>query len=236
MNLTFFIFIVVVLPKYVKKLLKWLLKQLKSGNDFICLHSRPGKSSLDDFFSSQNLVNVIKHSTCISMRTSLRIKIMENLCLISPKFYWCKIWDHLMKGKMKMDFLKFINPSTFFSIWDHLRFMKPIQHLDIEGSWYHDNFDVVNLNIKNTGMDSVELLLKYSTLNKKYIWYHKPLIKSKSEKRFAFYFPDKITDATVLFKDANSKRYLILRIIKQNGKWEYKRGLMNQDYIEIEEA
>ncbi|WP_288646385.1 hypothetical protein [uncultured Lactobacillus sp.] len=141
-----------------------------------------------------------------------------------------------MKGKMKMDFLKFINPSTFFSIWDHLRFMKPIQHLDIEGSWYHDNFDVVNLNIKNTGMDSVELLLKYSTLNKKYIWYHKPLIKSKSEKRFAFYFPDKITDATVLFKDANSKRYLILRIIKQNGKWEYKRGLMNQDYIEIEEA
>ncbi|MCT7730908.1 MAG: hypothetical protein N4Q18_01785 [Lactobacillus crispatus] len=95
--------------------------------------------------------------------------------------------------------------------------------------------DIVNLYIKNTGTNSIELLLKSSTLNKGYIDY-KPLIGPKSERRVAFFFPDKITNAIVCFKDANSKRYLILRIAKQNGKWKYKRGIFNQDYIEIDKA
>lgn len=94
---------------------------------------------------------------------------------------------------------------------------------------------LVNLYIKNTGTNSIELLLKSSTLNKGYIDY-KPLIGPKSERRVAFFFPDKITNAIVCFKDANSKRYLILRIAKQNGKWKYKRGIFNQDYIEIDKA
>ncbi|KXI16723.1 hypothetical protein HMPREF3209_01489 [Lactobacillus crispatus] len=49
-----------------------------------------------------------------------------------------------MKGEIKMNFLKFIKLSTIFNIWDHLHLIKPIQDLDIEGSWYFNNMDIVN--------------------------------------------------------------------------------------------
>lgn len=137
-----------------------------------------------------------------------------------------------------MCFLKFISLSTVLSIIDHLHFIKSVQHLDIEAGWHHDTFDIVRLNLKNMGADPVKLQLKVTDFKKEYIRSSDKdntiSIKPGGNKNIFFNFAEGITDAVVLFKDVNSKKYLLLRITKQNGKWKYKRGAFNQDYITID--
>ena len=136
-----------------------------------------------------------------------------------------------------MCFWDFLSPSIILNIVDHLHFIKPIQHLNIDGSWYTDTLDIVNLEISNTGKDFVNLLLKKSIgLDSDFIKLSNDSIKPNSRIKVALYFPPNVTDALISFKDGNSKKYLIIYVTKQDGKWKFRRGLLNRDYVEIEQA
>ena len=84
-----------------------------------------------------------------------------------------------------MCFWDFLSPSIILNIVDHLHFIKPIQHLNIDGSWYTDTLDIVNLEISNTGKDFVNLLLKKSIgLDSDFIKLSNDSIKPNSRIKF----------------------------------------------------